>query len=805
MRTSIKLITLSLSITILLSLLSYSRLTSRAQESGPVLDDEPPESGGPLTMYFIDDPGGAAAIVDIGPHEIFVDGGNGGALRKFLTAHPGIVDGPIELVVCTRNSRSNWIGLKSLFEPISEEEEAEEGEETSAEPAKYRVLEFWEPGYERWEPKKEARAQKLYAEFLEEMKRQVPAENFKRPLEEFYPPASKTKELRPIKLNSIPEATFFVLHSDKDPPIPSDLSRSLKNLYPVNNSSIVLMIEIEGLRMLFGGSIWGKASQDPASSEPKFVERELLAVAAQHPAALKSDLLLAPFNGSESASTQKFIEAVSPRFVVFNSNPISSLPRATVVNRYERIARVFSTGVHKEANRDHIVCKKQMNDEQRTNNDLTCGYVSTAPDSEAEDGFGSVGWSGRTVDGKEITLNRVTNAIRELAVNPQDDLFKEADLSGIDLHRRRFRQGFDLSGTNLSWSNLSGTDLSRVRLYRANLAHSYIDSNTILNEADLRDVDLSSAKQPQHLRGANLSGATVGEIDLSKADLTDTNLSNVNLSLAKIPKKLDRTVLTGAVLNNANLRGASLIGGKLDGVRLQDADLTDAKFEPLPGFVPHINELVTVKYLTTLTFETSPHALVELREAFKQAGLRKQERELTYAIERGRNSKRGGVEYWFNRLLFDLPCQYGLNTDRPLIILAGTILLFAIPYMMSLFTRGAAGIWAVWMPERIDKRNGETNDPIRLRSDFEWSRLRKLKGIARWIRVVFIGLYFSVVSAFQIGYRDFNIGSWISRVQSREYTLRATGWVRVVSGIQSLVSVYLLALWLLTYFGRPFD
>jgi len=26
-----------------------------------------------------------------------------------------------------------------------------------------------------------------------------------------------------------------------------------------------------------------------------------------------------------------------------------------------------------------------------------------------------------------------------------------------------------------------------------------------------------------------------------------------------------------------------------------------------------------------------------------------------------------------------------------------------------------------------------------------------------------------------------------------------------VSGIQSLLSVYLLAIWLLTYFGRPFE
>jgi hypothetical protein len=42
-------------------------------------------------------------------------------------------------------------------------------------------------------------------------------------------------------------------------------------------------------------------------------------------------------------------------------------------------------------------------------------------------------------------------------------------------------------------------------------------------------------------------------------------------------------------------------------------------------------------------------------------------------------------------------------------------------------------------------------------------------------------------------------------MQPREYILRATGWVRFFSGLQSVVSVYLLALWALTYFGRPFE
>lgn len=37
-----------------------------------------------------------------------------------------------------------------------------------------------------------------------------------------------------------------------------------------------------------------------------------------------------------------------------------------------------------------------------------------------------------------------------------------------------------------------------------------------------------------------------------------------------------------------------------------------------------------------------------------------------------------------------------------------------------------------------------------------------------------------------------------------ECNLKAVGWARRVSGFQSLLSVYLIALWVLSYFGRPF-
>jgi hypothetical protein len=70
--------------------------------------------------------------------------------------------------------------------------------------------------------------------------------------------------------------------------------------------------------------------------------------------------------------------------------------------------------------------------------------------------------------------------------------------------------------------------------------------------------------------------------------------------------------------------------------------------------------------------------------------------------------------------------------------------------------------------------------------------------------VITEAMFFSLMSASNIGFRDIDLGQWLRMLTKYEYGLRAVGWARTVSGFQSLLSVYLIALWVLTYFGRPF-
>lgn len=326
-----------------------------------------------------------------------------------------------------------------------------------------------------------------------------------------------------------------------------------------------------------------------------------------------------------------------------------------------------------------------------------------------------------------------------------------------------------------------------------------------------------------NLSGANLSGANLSEIDLSHAILLNINLKDADLFEAKLVKaELNIANLENACLQKADLSYADLTGANLTRADLTDAKLTesyfenaevrDAIFEIQPKSLPNIKAISIKVDIELLRWVYNPNALAELRKKFKDAGLRRKERQVTYAINRSYRLnlleyakdmfyKKKIFECGYNLfegifyyIAFEITCKYGLSPKRSIFILISLILIFSIPYTISIKMQKKDkkdGIWIVWSSERMRKDIG--NDTPSLLS------INNFRQALKW------GLFFSILSAFHIGWRDLNVGSWINHMQYREYTLSSTGWVRFLSGFQSLLSVYLLALWVLTYFGRPFE
>ncbi len=430
-------------------------------------------------------------------------------------------------------------------------------------------------------------------------------------------------------------------------------------------------------------------------------------------------------------------------------------------------------------------------------------------------------FSNANLEGVTLSYLNSSNA-KFIRANLRGVSLVNTDLAGADLRGADLTEAF-LRGANLHMANLSeaklkaadfenanlrGANLAGAQLEKANLYKTSIDGAIGLDpkwklvwelvnqqcfEHSFTGADLSGA----YLRNAKMVGADLRRADLREADLGDAILGAADLTGAD----LTGASLRGAYLYEANLGGADLTGASLRGAYLYEANLggatlskanlsfatlTDSYFEPAD-----VRELLFLgaKGLSTIHFHNFV-AVAELRKMAREAGLRREDRALSSALRKYRLQAAPFYERIFEYILLDLPTDSGANPWRSLMTLFLFIPVFSIPYIIVLRRPANDGIWRVWLPDRVRKDLGE-DEPVRL--------------ILRGFEALRIAFYFSILSAFSIGWRELDVGNWIARIQRREYTYRATGLARTISGCQSLLSVYFLALWALTYFGRPFE
>jgi hypothetical protein len=261
-------------------------------------------------------------------------------------------------------------------------------------------------------------------------------------------------------------------------------------------------------------------------------------------------------------------------------------------------------------------------------------------------------------------------------------------------------------------------------------------------------------------------------------------------------------------------------------------DLEGALFEPKA--LPNPAEIAQARRLASMMYGHNPIALFQLRKQFQDGGFREQERSVTYALK----TKEANYSlllcrcswdvgdcsaYFFNRIFFDLPSQYGMNTGRPLVIAFFVWLVCSVLYFASIRISGPSGLYRIF-PKLLQE---ETPQPAlrstqRVRDVAARSPAQRIEQIAptdavqaqgllwffqslrREWRMLRAAMFFSLMSAFNIGFQQFDFGRWLRLLTRQEFDVKAVGWARVVAGWQSVTSVYLFALWVLTYFGRPF-
>lgn len=378
--------------------------------------------------------------------------------------------------------------------------------------------------------------------------------------------------------------------------------------------------------------------------------------------------------------------------------------------------------------------------------------------------------------------------------------------SRADLNHR-ILANFDLEGVNLCGADLEGSVFAGADLRNAIFGFDGLSNQRKGNRApgDVAaylppapamltvtvdgKVVSQSVPGPTDLKGSIMKEAILASADLSYADLSTADLTDADLSNSD----LERSDLTRAILE----------GSRLDGSNMSEADLNRVLFEP--SSISSIVGIENAKNLDLVTFAANPDALMKLRKRFEEEGLTEQARKITYAINKRETQLDPRAERWFRDIAFDFTCRYGMTPGRPLRIIALLWASFSIIYLI--FTHSGPCFRV-----RISRLYGTTD------KDREFSMWRPqfpaldgltLKSFGVWMRTEWrtarAMLFFSTVNAFSLGYREFSIGQWMRLLTMREYEVRPLRWVRFLAGVQSLASIYLFALWLLTYFGRPFD
>jgi uncharacterized protein YjbI with pentapeptide repeats len=377
----------------------------------------------------------------------------------------------------------------------------------------------------------------------------------------------------------------------------------------------------------------------------------------------------------------------------------------------------------------------------------------------------------------------------------------------------------------------------------------------VLVRFPLRDLNLHAA----NLRSTNFSGSDAENVKLlwtllEKSSFDESNLKNANFNGAK---------LNNASLKGANLVGANLYQTELDGANLSNAvfgcldndptkctDITGASFHGPSCIYNHdekdidcdvknlvYTNLKGAKNIKSLVYDYSSHlnfptSLIPLRKHLRDSGFEKEAREITYIIQNGLDQEvlvdshnkniSELIETYFRKLAFSYTVEYGVSPGNALIILLYILFCFSVIYMLLLLLQvrynfSFVGQILLFSPkEVIPGRVG--------RHDYEDGMFRS-ENLLRVVNIQIDSLppygpdstlpakyyiyickhafWFSLLSSFHFGWRDLNVGSWLARLQSKNFTYRPTDLFRILSGVQSLICIYLVAIFVLSYFGLP--
>jgi hypothetical protein len=369
-------------------------------------------------------------------------------------------------------------------------------------------------------------------------------------------------------------------------------------------------------------------------------------------------------------------------------------------------------------------------------------------------------------------------------------------------------------------------------------------SNCVIDDSFVgRDIEGMTFQNVSACK-ADFTGAHANRATFQNSDLTHAVFIGAQLEGAKIS---DGTSLQDARLGASSLDGATITDADMEGANLSGASVKNLYFAPRVLPDPVWMAEVLPDQLETMRSPHNPTALTRLEKQFTDFGLNERASEIVVAIREGQQSEylsacHAGLpppdpadidptwttvsrnwlaalghkvgscfKYYGQAIAFDGTCKFGLRPWRPLgivailaaiwtVILAGWLRAAQQPVVLKVFkTR----LRVPQRPQVIMVFKNRKGDDFPISID---TLLRKAyPPPKRAVACVRLAIALSVSSVFNLPFKEVEIGRWLRMVSARDYELRTRGAIRVFTGCLSLLSFYLIALFVLTIFNNPFS
>jgi len=461
---------------------------------------------------------------------------------------------------------------------------------------------------------------------------------------------------------------------------------------------------------------------------------------------------------------------------------------------------------------------------------------------------------------KNLSPEVLTNLLRS-----GEDLCN-ADLRKIKLHLKNFDSP-KLRSVNFSSSNILNVrflnaSLDNAKFISANLTG--VDfSGSSMKGADLKNTNLLTANfDYADVTDGNFDDSRLTYANLNKADFEDTSFKWSRLDGAK----LKESNLKRANFQHSIARAAKFQGANLSQAKLQRADLSGSNFGCSDsGKCVDVSNAVFYGPLCThkekecdwgenyaanfggskniyqMVYDYSDHTnlpvgVYEIQSQLRQTGHYREASEFTYFLKHGELMEietqnpdilsEKWIELWSKRIGFEWTVEWGRRPNKAILellpqLIAGFGFSYFILLTLTFLTkRHKLGSLFIVKEAPSTSQSGGHSFLIKegefiktnvlttiIKSNKLYSdRLKRSLAISFSKSATLLllhSIWFSILSAFHFGWRDLNIGNWISRIQPVAFSYRPTGIIKTISGLQSLVCIYLVAIWALTTFGSP--